>query len=56
MRIIVSGKPRTDIDPRVLLHLLLAIAREQQGAKAPTNSPDVFNAAIEDVGGTEQAS
>jgi hypothetical protein len=49
-RITVRGKQRSDIDPLVLLHVLLAIAeeREHEDGDRPV-SPDVFGAAIADL-------
>jgi hypothetical protein len=48
-KIIVRGKPRTDIDPAVLVQVLLAIAAEWERPHGRSNeSPDAFDAAIED--------
>jgi hypothetical protein len=46
-RLTVSGQQRTDVDPLVLLQILLAIG-EKWDQKERTSSADVFEAAIED--------
>jgi len=47
-KIIVRGKPQSDIDPAVLVQVLLAIAAEWERPAKPSRSPDAFDAAIED--------
>lgn len=52
-KIIVRGKPRTDIDPAMFVQVLLAIAAEsERDIREDLPSPDVFDAAIEDRGAT----
>jgi hypothetical protein len=46
-RITVSGQQRTDVDPLVLLQILLAIG-ENWDQERRTLSTDAFEAAIED--------
>jgi hypothetical protein len=48
-RITVRGKQQSEIDPLVFLHVLLAIAEEQDAATRPVPSPDTFDAAVEDL-------
>lgn len=51
-RIIVKGRPRANIEPALLARVLLAIASEwqQEAAAVSNDSPDTFDAAIEDNG------
>jgi hypothetical protein len=48
-RITVRGAQRADIDPSVLLQIMLAIGDNWDAPKEDRSSADVFNAAIEDV-------
>lgn len=47
-KIIVRGSPRSDLDPKALLQVLLAAASQADGPSPSTPSPDVFEAAVED--------
>lgn len=48
-KIIVRGKQRADIDPVLLVEVLLAIAAEWELPASPVfASPDAYDAAIED--------
>ena len=48
-RIIVRGEAREDVDPLLLVHVLVAIAEEQEQAVVASSSPDAYDAAIEDL-------
>ena len=48
-RITVWGKARRDIDPLLFVHVLVAIAEEQEQTVVASSSPDAYDAAIEDL-------
>jgi hypothetical protein len=49
-RIKVRGKQRVDIDPQLFVQVLIAIAQDWASEDKPAaDSPDVFQAAIEDT-------
>lgn len=51
-KIKVRGKQRVKIDPAQLVQVLVAIAMDWASDSEPANSPDVFEAAIEDSQGS----
>jgi hypothetical protein len=45
----ITGKQKREIDPDLLVQVLLAIARDWDSeASSAVNSPDAFNAAVQD--------
>jgi hypothetical protein len=51
-QITVRGKQRSDIDAELFVQVLIAIGRDLDAPKTPPHSPDAFEAAIEDNGGS----